>query len=207
MNRTTTIVLVVILAALALYVVVVQNPRDQAAATPTAATTTRVVWETTADQIVSLRVAEPAANRSTAMSKDAQGNWTVTQPTAGPADVNRLVTLTSNVATLSVSSVVTSVTDLTAYGVLSPTYTLEIGLADGQQLKASIGAQAPVGGGYFVLRDGDANVMVVAGFSIESLVELLNTPPYAPTATPAFSLDITPGTPDGTVAPEATPTP
>lgn len=207
MNRTTTIVLVVILAALVMYTVAVQNPRDRAAAeaTPTVDPLPRIVWDVTADQITSLHIAEPAANRSTAMTKDAQGDWTVTEPTTGAADNNRLLTLTSNVSALSVTSVVTSVTDLTAYGVLNPTYTIEVGLADGQRLAAAVGAQAPVGGGYFLLREGDANVMVVSGFSVDSLVELLNTPPFAPTATPAFSLDLTPGALDGTPAATATP--
>ena len=206
MNRTTTIVLVVVLAALALYTVLVQNPRDRAAAeaTPTVDTTPRVVWETTADQITSLRVSEPGASRSVAVAKDAQGTWTVTDPEAGPADANRLLSLTANAAALSVTSVVTTATDLAAYGVLDPTYTLEVGLADGQSLKAAVGNKAPVGDGYFVLREGDTNVMVVAGFWLDALIELLNTPPYAPTATPAFSLDLTPS---GTLTPQATPTP
>jgi hypothetical protein len=203
MNRTTTIVLVVVLAALALYTVMVQNPRDQAAAeaTPTGDALPQVVWTTTGDQIVSLRVTDTAANRSVGVQKDAQGTWTVTEPTAGPADGNRLLSLTNSVALMSVTSVLTSTTDLAQYGVLSPTYTLELGLADGQKLRAAVGAQAPVGDGYFLLREGDANVMVVPGFGLEPLLELLNTPPYAPTATPAFSLEITPGTPEATQAP------
>lgn len=209
MNRTTTIVLVVVLAALALYWVAVQNPRDRAAAeaTPTADTTPRVVWTTTADQIVSLRVTEPDTNRSVAVTKDAAGTWTVTEPTAGAADANRLLTMTSNAANLSVSNVVTSTTDLAPFGVLNPTYTIELGLADGQVLKAAVGNPAPVGNGYFLRREGDVNVMVVSGFGIDALVELLNLPPYAPTATPLFRLDITPGTPAGTLAPDATTAP
>ena len=203
MNRTTTIVLVVVFAVLALYVVLVQGPRDRAAAeaTPTAGTTPQVVWETTADQVTSLRVTEPATGRSVALAKDAAGAWTVTEPQAGPADPTALSSATSSAANLSVNGVVTSTTDLAPYGVLSPTYTLEVGLADGQTLRASVGITSPVGGAYYLLREGDTNVMVVTSFGIDALVALLDTPPYAPTATPAFSLETTPGTP------ELTPTP
>jgi hypothetical protein len=203
MNRTTTIVLVVIFAVLALYVVLVQAPRDRAAAeaTPTAAAGPRVVWETTADQVTSLRVTEPGTGRSVAVAKDAAGTWTVTEPAAGPADPVALSSATSSAANLSVNGVVTSTTDLAPYGVLSPTYTLEVGLADGQTLRASVGITSPVGGAYYVLREGDSNVMVVTSFGIDALVGLLDTPPYAPTATPAFSLETTPSTP------ELTPTP
>src|SRR5688500_6598167 len=118
MNRTTTIVLVVVLAALALYTVLVQNPRDQAAAeaTPTGSALPQTVWATTGDQIVSLRVTETGANRSVAVQKDAQGAWTVSEPTAGPADSNRLLTLTNSVALMSVTSVLTGTTDLGQYG-------------------------------------------------------------------------------------------
>ena len=208
MNRTTTIVLVVVFAALGLYALLVQVPKDRAAAaaTPTADTTPRVVWVTTADQVNRLRLAEPATGRSVAVAKDAQGLWTVTEPTAGPADADALLSVTSNAAALSVTSVVTTTTDLAPFGVLDPQYTLEVGLADGQTLKAAIGMAAPVGG-YYLLREGDTNVMVVANFGLDSLVALLDAPPYAPTPTPAFRLDITPGTPDGTVVPDASATP
>jgi predicted phage gp36 major capsid-like protein len=210
MNRTTTIVLVVLFAALGLYVVLVQSPRDRAAAeaTPTVSSVPRVVWETTADQVNSVRVAEPSTGRSVAVTRDAQGAWSVTEPEAGPADTSTMQTVTTNAAGLSISGIVTSTTELAQFGVLSPTYALEIGLADGQTLKASIGMPAPVGG-YYLLREGDTNVMVASNFGIDTLVGLLDTPPYQPTPTPAFSLDVTPGTPDGTaVSPaDSTPTP
>jgi hypothetical protein len=100
------------------------------------------------------------------------------------------------VASLSVSSVLTSATDVAAFGVLDPTYTLEVGLADGQTLKAVVGDKAPVGGAYYVQREGDPSVLVVPGYGLDALFELLTTPPYAPTATPPLptSVDLTPGT-------------
>lgn len=203
MSRTTTIVLVVVLAALALYTLLVQNPRDQAEAeaTPTTDPTPRVLWETTADQIVSLRIEETATGATVAVTKDAAGNWTMTAPEAGPADSSRLLSITSNAASLTVNSVVTTTTDLAQFGVLEPAYTLEAGLADGRTLRADVGDAAPVGGGYFVLREGETQVMVVAAFGLDALIELLNTPPYPPTATPAFSLELTPGTPESTPTP------
>ena len=107
----------------------------------------------------------------------------------------------------SVTGVVTNATDLAQFGVLDPTYTLELGLADGQTLKAAIGRPAPVGG-YYLLREGDTDVMVASDFGIDALVGLLEAPPYAATATPAFSLELTPGTPDGTLTtPESTTAP
>jgi hypothetical protein len=190
-----------------LYVLLVQVPRDRSAAeaTPTVDATPRVVWQTTADQVTRLRLTEPATGRSVALTKDAAGVWTVSEPAAGPADANTMLTVATNAASLSVSGVVTA-TDLAPYGVLDPAYSLEVGLADGQTLKAAIGGTAPVGG-YYLLREGDTQVMVVSTFSLDTLLGLLDAPPYAPTATPAFSLDLTPATPDGTAAPGATATP
>ncbi len=212
MNRTTTIVLVVLLAALGLYVLLVQNPKDKAAAeaTPTADTTRRLVWPATADQVVRLRVSEPGAGRSVLLVKDAQGAWTVAEPgPAAPADPGAAQAAVAGAANLSVSSVVTASTDLAQFGVLSPTYTLELGLSDEQTLRAAVGSLAPVGGAYYVLREGEANVMVVPSFGIDSLTALLDAPPYLPTPTPTETA-IVPGTPDGTPAPDpasATPTP
>ena len=49
-----------------------------------------------------------------------------------------------------------------------------------------MGDKAPTGSGYYVLRDGESNAVVVSTSAIDGLVALLKAPPYAaPTATPS----------------------
>jgi hypothetical protein len=122
MNRNTTIVLVVIFAALLLYLLLVQLPKDRAAAgaTPTLGAAIENLWSVTADQIRGVRVVDHVNDRSVAFGKDAQGIWTVTQPTAEPADQAAAAEAAGRFSNLLVNSTVTSTTDLSAFGVLSP---------------------------------------------------------------------------------------
>lgn len=201
MSRTTTIVLVVILAALGLYVVLVQLPKDKAAAqlTPTqAGGPVSFVWQVTADQVTAIRLDDRVKNRSLALVKDAQGAWTVSEPEAKLANSTAITGVLSSLTALSIDTTITSTTDLSAFGVLSPTYSLELTLADEKKLKAAIGDKTPTGSGYYLLREGEANALVVATYGLDSLIGMLDAPPYAPTATPPVS-----ETPEGTAEPAA----
>ncbi len=188
MNRNTTIVLVVLFAALLLYVLLVQVPKDrQAAATPTVGQNPagETLWPITADQVRGVRVVEPASGRSVAFSQDAQGVWSVTEPQAQAADQAAAASAASSFATLPVLTTLTTTTDLSAYGVLSPTYVLEATLADGSGRSATVGSEAASGDGYYVLRDGQ--LVIVSTFYIDALAAYLDSPPVPATPTPAAS--------------------
>ncbi len=209
MNRTTTIVLVVILAALGLYVLLVQLPKDKAAAqvTPTqAGGPVSFVWQATADQVTGIRLEDRVKNRSLALTKDAQGVWSVSEPELKPANSTAITGVLSSLTALSVNTTITSTTDLSAFGVLSPTYTLELSLSDGKQLKAAIGDKTPTGSGYYLLREGETNALVVATYGLDGVIGMLDAPPYAPTPTPPVS-ETPEGTPMGSPEPAATGTP
>jgi hypothetical protein len=148
-----------------------------------------------------------------AFSKDAQGNWQVTAPEARPADPLAVSSAVAQLTNMSLNTTLTTTTDLAPFGVLSPTYTLELKLVDGAQLRASIGDKTPLGTEYYVLRNGEQNAIVINSGNIESLVALLDSPPYfVPTETPSPTVDAaatilapsaTPGAPQST--PSATP--
>jgi hypothetical protein len=191
MNRRTTWILVGLAALLAAYVWYTGRPQSNPAAgtetpsVPTPIPGSGALFKTTAEQITGVRIVDMAANRSVALSKDAQGNWQVTSPEARPADSTQASGWASQFASVFVSTVITTAADFTPFGVLSPTYTLEVELVDGSSLRASVGDKNPTGSGYYVLRDGESNVVVVSLSAIDGLVALLNSPPYAaPTPTP-----------------------
>jgi hypothetical protein len=202
MSRTTTIVLLVILGVLGLYYFLVQLPKDRAEAqiTPTAGSVFNYVWDVSADEVNSLRLEDAAGGRALALARDAAGTWTVEAPEAGAADQAAVTQAVANIANLSVNSTVTATTDLAPFGVLDPAYRLDVGLADGRHLKAAVGDETPTGTGYYLLREGEANVVVVSNFGLDSLIGMLDAPPFAPTATPAAA-------PAGSPSPEAQTTP
>jgi len=214
MNRRTTWILVGLAALLAAYVWYSGQPRGNAAAgtetpsVPTPIPGSGPLFNATAEQITGVWIVDMAANRSLALSKDAQGNWQVTSPDERPADQTQAQSFASQFANVFVSTVITKSADLTPFGVLSPTYALGVKLVDGSNVRVSIGDKAPTGSGYYVLRDGESNAVVVSTSAIDGLVALLKAPPYAaPTATPTPTVAAT-RTPAPTDAYEAaTPSP
>jgi hypothetical protein len=191
MNRNTTLILVGVFAALLLYVLLVQRPADEARAnaTPTSgASTTGSVWGTlTADQVLSLRIEDRAGGRVVAFGRaSASAAWEVTEPEARPADQLTAATNVGSAANLTYQSSLEPTTELSAFGVVSPTYTIAITLVDGSTIKGFVGNKTPVGDGYYVAKEGSGTVMVVSNFTLDALLKLLDEPPYLqPTQTPA----------------------
>jgi len=201
MNRNTTIVLVMAFGLLLLYVLLVQRPRDEAAAnaTPTVSPRPGPVWSFTSDQVAEFGITDLPKNRNVTVAKDAQGVWMVTAPEARRADESQISSKVGQLANLSVSTIITKSADLSPFGVLSPTYTIGVKLADGSQLKAAVGDKTPTGTGYYVLREGETDVLVVNSGSVDSLVGLLDNPPYfVPTPTPAGAITSTVAAPTPT---------
>lgn len=212
MNRRTTWILVGLAALLLAYIWYSGRPRGNAAAgtetpsVPTPIPGSGSLFNTTSEQITGMWVMDMAAKSSVELSKDAQGNWQVTSPEARPADPTQAQTFASQFANVYVSTVITTATDLTPFGVLGPTYTLGVKLVDGSNLRVSVGDKAPTGSGYYILRDGESNAVVVSTSAIDGLVALLKSPPYATsTATPTPTVDLTALTP--TVVATGTPVP
>jgi hypothetical protein len=214
MNRRMTWILVGLAALLAAYVWYSGRPNSGAASGtatpgfPTPIPGSGPLFNTTAEQITGVWIVDMAANRSVALSKDAQGNWQVTSPDERPADQTQAQSFASQFANVFVSTVITKSADLTPFGVLSPTYALGVKLVDGSNVRVSIGDKAPTGSGYYVLRDGESNAVVVSTSAIDGLVALLKAPPYAAlTATPTPTVALTATALAPTVAATRTPAP
>jgi len=136
MNRNLTIGLVVVFVALLLYVLLVQRPAQeaQANATPTpstAAATSGALWEgLTADQILSVTVT--SADKTVAFGRaSASEPWAITAPESQPADQLLAAQNAATVANLRYTNIITTATDLAPFGVLSPTYQIQVSLMDG----------------------------------------------------------------------------
>lgn len=215
MNRRLTIGLVVVFAGLLLYVLMVERPgQDGANATATLPATT-YLWTLTADQITGMRLEDRVGGGVVDLAKDASGAWALNAPGPQPADQAKAAAAISGLTSLAVNSSITTTTDLSGFGVLSPTYQLRVRLLDGRQLTAAIGDKAPTGSTYYVLREGETNVVTVNNFGLDALIALLNDPPVVPpTATvtppPGSETATAPGgeaTPSGTTTPGLTATP
>ena len=198
MNWKLTVGLVVVFVALLAYAVFVQRPKDLAAEVTPTTRATSYVWTTSADQITGFRIEDRVNQTAVAVASDGAGGWTLTEPGPQPADPTKVSTTAGSLAALTVAATVTSTTDLTPFGVLSPTYQLDVTLADGSHLTAAVGDKTPTGTAYYVLAGGSPNVVTVASAFMDPVLALLTDPPLPPTATPAATVT-------GTVSAEGTP--
>lgn len=202
MNRNLTIGLVIVFVALLLYVLLVQRPTQeaQANATPTPSTsaaTAGVLWEgVTADQILSVSVTGPDGTMTFGRASASEA-WAITAPEAQVADQLQAAQNAATVANLRYSNIITTVTDLAPFGVLSPMYQIEVKLADGTSKTLRVGDKTPLNTGYYAVRGMDTNALVVDTGSVEMIAGWVQNPPvFVPTPTP-----------DSNLVPVLTPTP
>jgi Domain of unknown function (DUF4340) len=205
MNRNLTIALVVVFAALAVYALVVQIPKDNSSANGTATVAPAVyLWTVKADQINGVHVADRVSGKAMDLVKDASGAWSLVQPGPQPAEQSLAAADVSGLMTLAVDGTLTTATDLASFGVLSPTMTVEVDLADGTKLKAAVGNKTPTGTDYYVLREGETQVVLLSSAAQGTLASLVTSPPVVPpTATPTVPTP-GPGTPSVTPPASAT---
>ena len=204
MNRRLTIGLVVLFSAMVFYELVVQAPKDQAASqTPTAAPVT-YLWTIRADQVTGVHVVDRVTNKAMDMVKDAGGVWSLVRPGPQPAEQSLAAADVSSLTTLQVNGTITTATDLAAFGVLSPTLTVEVDLSDGTKQKVAVGDKAPTGSDYYALREGETQVVLLSSAAQGTLAGLVTNPPLVPPTPTATIPTPGPGTPTWT--PSATET-
>lgn len=201
MNRNTTLILLGVFALLLIYVLATQNVAPGApTAMPTLAPTDSAsgpLWGgVTGDQVLSVRVTDRVGNRSVAFGRaSAEASWAVTEPEARPADQLAVANNVATLTTLQFRNAITGTTDLSAFGVLSPTHSLELSLMDGRTVRLAVGDKTVTGTDYYVQRDSDAQVLIVNSFSLDPVLGWLDNPPYlSPTATPEPVGTSAPGT-------------
>ncbi len=137
------------------------------------------VWDLTSGQVVGLRVVETASGAATSVEKDAAEQWQVTEPFRRPAETADCILLSSVIAGLQVERTIEEPpeSELSAYGLITPTYTIEVRADDGRTLSLEVGA--PVGSRTYVRRAGERAVLLVYSYSIEQVTAIVNDPPAA----------------------------
>lgn len=203
MKPRTTLIIVAVFALLAGYVYFFElnkTPEQISATlgTPTAKPPTYVVQVNTAD-IKSLEVADLRAPREVKLTRSETG-WQLTKPADKPADRFSVESAVVSLASLKTSRVLTDVTNLGQYGLITPTLEARIVMSDSKQFAITVGGKTPDSRSYYVMYTGDqARIYLVEVSSIDAVKEWLDTPPYEPTPAPT-------STPLPTPAETATPT-
>ena len=137
--------------------------------TPTTAAST-TLWALDQAKVQSFSVTDNEKKVTFAAQVDSAGIWSITLPTLEPASQESLGTMPATLGSLFVSQTIMETTDLAAFGLVQPPYALQVTQSDGKTFKANIGKKAPTGSAYYVLREGDPNVVLVGAPSLDTVL-------------------------------------
>jgi hypothetical protein len=181
-KRPTLILLFVLALAIGAYFLIKNHPLESTTATPTALGNTFLV--TDADGVLqSLRISDNQGH-TVQLLRDPSKVWMLGAPTSGEADQALAGAAETQVGALRIVTTLETAPDLSIVKLDTPVYTMELTFDSGIQHKLEVGDLTPTGSGYYVRYD-DGKVYVISQSGIDSLLNLLNAPPYPATATPA----------------------
>jgi|YNPNPStandDraft_1061719.scaffolds.fasta_scaffold00855_10 hypothetical protein len=156
------------------------------------------VWDIETTDVVAVRVTNNISGTVTAVERNAAGEWQVTEPSPGAASHTDCTTLAYYLSTLQVEQTIETppAAEMEAYGLITPTYTVEVRLGDGNTLTLEVGNRA-VSGYYYARRAGEEAVLLVTGYVVDEIVRIVESPPYEATPTPPMPSMLGPESPDG----------
>lgn len=210
MKPRTTLIVVAVFAVLLgyIYFFEINKTSEQLSAqlgTPTARPPTYVL-QFTPSEVNTLQVSDLQASRQVILKRNGD-QWQITQPADKTADKFAVESAVSALSSLQTSRVLTDVTDIAPYGLVTPTLEVRLVMSDTKQYAITVGGKTPNGSSYYVVYTGDkSKVFLVNTGSIEEVKAWLDTPPYQPTPTPTFTPSPTPSVTDAPV-PTVTETP
>jgi hypothetical protein len=184
-RRSTIVYLVLLLAVVGAYYYL--NNREKPAETEGTAT---VEPTTEVSYLFSAEVGTPSSIRMEAKSgeavevvRDAENAWMVIQPIEGKAEPGSAEAAASQLTTIRILDHVPDI-DPKIIGLEVPEYVLTIKFTDKLERTVDIGSVTPSESGYYV-RDPDGKIVIVSRDAIDSLLGLLQNPPYLETPTPS----------------------
>jgi hypothetical protein len=130
----------------------------------------------------SIRIASKTG-QTVEMARDANNAWTLTQPIEAQAEQGAAEAAASQIMTMSILDTVPEI-DPKIVGLETPEYVLTVKFTNGVERTVNIGVITPTESGYYV-RDADGKVIIVSRSAIDSLLGLLDNPPYLETLTPS----------------------
>jgi len=116
------------------------------------------------------------------VTQNADKAWGFVKPIESAADQGFMEAAASQVSTL---RVLEHLPDIAAkdVGLDTPEYKMTMKFTSGVERNIEVGVVTPTESGYYVRVDG-GEIVIVSKSALDSLLELLNNPPYLPTETP-----------------------
>jgi Domain of unknown function (DUF4340) len=196
------IVLLLILAGAYYYLNNREKPADIEVTTEPSSEVAQAYLFTAEDGTPSSIHIESKAAQSVEVGRGGDNAWTVTQPIEAKADQGAAEAAASQITTMSILDTVPEI-DPKIIGLETPEYVLTVKFTNGVERTIDIGVITPTETGYYV-RNTEGKVLIVSRSAIDSLLGLLENPPYLETLTPSPTLATATWTP---LPPSETPAP
>jgi len=187
-KRSTWILLVLLVLAVGAYFFIENKPSKINALTPSPTGGSFLITQAQG-VLQSLHIVDNKGNNFQ-MQRDLSKAWVVTAPTSGPADQGLAGAAETQVGALSIVTTLSTPPALSDIGLAVPADTIDLVFVNGTSHKMEIGDLTPTSSGYYVRFDG-AKIYVIEKSGIDSLLNLLTTPPFPPTPTPLPTSDTT----------------
>ncbi len=187
-----TVILIGIVALLVLFVIFVMpnlNPPPE----PGVESTLALLWAFDSEDLVHISITR--GEQTTTVERTGM-TWRVVEPSPGDADILRVYNVADQVAMMRSRILKGNLAD---FGLMDPQAEVTLGLGDESTVSFAIGDLNPNGTHYYVQKEDDPEIHLVPASSIDGLLDMVDNPPYPPTATP-------PPSPVETEAPEESPT-
>ncbi len=148
---------------------------------------------------------KPAEGNSVRVARNSANAWALELPEAAAADQGSVEAAATSVTTLRIlNSQVNGAPDI--FGLDKPAYTITVRFTGGSVHVLEVGDKTPTNNGYYVRLDNQ-KMMIVSLDGIDSLLTLVQSPPYLSTPTPTALPPTETPNPTSTNRPELTVTP
>lgn len=128
------------------------------------------------------------------LNLDEEGSWTLVNLPAETADATRIASAINTIEGLNLLTRIADPPALEIIGLEPANYRIRVRYENGREESLIVGVKTPTQNGYYVMEE-DGTVGIVTSFNVDSLLELLTSPPVIKTATPTQ-------TAEGTITPQ-----
>jgi Domain of unknown function (DUF4340) len=182
MKRSNWVLLTILALSIGGYFLLKYQSEKKAASEPTSTPSTSYLAQESGSALQSIRISDKD-NHIVELKRGEDNLWTVTLPTPGAADQSLAGEAETQLGALGVVSDLGTVTNLGDFGLDTPAYTIVLAFTNGVQHTLEVGNLTPTSSGYYVQQD-NGTVYVVSQYSLDSVLNLIQNPPYPPTPTP-----------------------
>jgi hypothetical protein len=205
-RRSTLIVLLIFVVLVGFAILFQRNQANKAANVATATSTVAPVYLFNLGdaQVDDIKISDNTGKNIDLYRDQLTSKWAITNLPADQADSAKIDNISSQLRSMQIQETITQTVPLASIGLDSPAYTLTLTTSAGALFTTYVGIQTAIGSGYYV-RDANGKIAIIDKTPLDSILQLLESPPLLPTATPEV-------TPTGTSAPtlstsQGTPTP